>query len=87
LRKLTETELDELSTEAALAAQDHILSMVSKKEVIDMDINVELIYNDGLDVDVTVDLFLDDLSHFNSEKLADEAVEHAILIIDRFMEV
>lgn len=86
MRKLTETELDELSTRAAQAAQDHILSMVSKKEVIDMDINVELTFNKGLDVDVTVELFLDDLSTVNPEKLADGAVEHAILIIDRFMD-
>jgi hypothetical protein len=86
LRKLTETELDELSTAAAQAAQDHILSKVSKKEVIDMDINVELTVNDGLDVDVTVELFLDDLSSINPEQLADEAVEQALLIIDRFME-
>lgn len=86
MRKLTETELDELSTEAAQAAQDHILAMVSKKEVIDMDIDVELTFNDFMDVDVTVELFLDDLSNINPEKLADEAVEHAILVIDRFME-
>jgi hypothetical protein len=86
LRELTETELDELSTEAAQAAQDYILSKVSKKEVIDMDIDVELAFNDVLDVDVTVELFLDDLSNFNPEKLSNEAVEHAILIIDRFME-
>jgi hypothetical protein len=86
LRQLTEAELDELSTAAAQAAQDHILSTVSKKEVIDMDINVELSFNDGLDVDVTVELFLDDLSTVNPDELADEAVEQAMLIIDRFME-
>ncbi len=85
MRKLSETELDELSTAAAQAAQDHILSKLSKKELIDMDINVELTFNDGLDVDVTVELFLDDLSHANPEKLADEAVEQALLIIDKFM--
>ncbi|MDI9437455.1 MAG: DUF3194 domain-containing protein [Euryarchaeota archaeon] len=86
MRKLTAIELDELSTAAAQAAQDHILSMVSKKEVIDLDIYVELTFNDALDVDVTVELFLDDLSTVNPEKLADGAVEHAILIIDRFMD-
>jgi hypothetical protein len=86
LRQLTEAELDELSTAAAEAAQDHILSTVSKKEVIDMDINVELSFNDGLDADVTVELFLDDLSTVNPNELADEAVEQAMLIIDRFME-
>jgi Protein of unknown function (DUF3194) len=86
LRQFTEAELDKVSTEAAQAAQDHILSTVSKKELIDMDINVELVFNDGLDVDVTVELFLDDLSTVNAEKLSDEAVEQAMMIIDRFME-
>jgi hypothetical protein len=86
LRKLSETELDELSTAAAQAAQDHIFSKLSKKELIDMDINVELTFNHGLDVDVGVELLLDDLSNVNPEKLADEAVEQALLVIDRFME-
>jgi hypothetical protein len=85
LRQLSESELDELSTAAAQAAQDHILSSISKKEVIDMDINVELTFNDSLDVDVAVELFLDDLSSFDPEKLAEEAVKQAISIIDRFM--
>lgn len=86
MRKLSETELDELSTVAAQAAQDHILSKLSKKELIDMDINVELTFNDGLDADVTVELFLDDLSPANPEKIADEAAKQALLVIDKFME-
>ncbi|MEN6329497.1 MAG: DUF3194 domain-containing protein [Methanobacteriaceae archaeon] len=86
MRKFTEAELDEISTAAAQAAQDYILSKVSKKELIDMDITVELSFHDGLDVDVTVELFLDDLSTIKPEKIADEAVEQALFIIDRFME-
>ncbi|MDP3065679.1 MAG: DUF3194 domain-containing protein [Methanobacteriaceae archaeon] len=86
MRKLNSPELDKISTEAAQAAQDYISSQVSKKEISELDINIELVYNDGLDVDLTVELVLDDLSSADDEKIAEEAVAQALMVIDNQLE-
>jgi len=86
LRKLNSSELDKISTEAAQAAQDYISSKISKKEITDLDINIELIHNEGLDVDVSIELVLDDLSTADDEKIVEEAVKQAIMIIDKLVE-
>jgi hypothetical protein len=84
LKKLTDEDLDKISEIAVSAAQDFILSKVSKKEIIDIDINVELNYNDSLDVNVAVDIQFDDLSSADT-KIADEAADHAFLEIEKFL--
>ncbi|MEG3225036.1 MAG: hypothetical protein BME94_05815 [Methanobacteriales archaeon Met13] len=86
MRKLNSPELDKISTEAAQAAQDYISSQVSKKEISELDINIELVYNDGLDVDLTVELVLDDLSSADDEQIAEEAVAQALMVIDNQLE-
>ena len=85
LKKLTDEDLDKISEIAVSSAQDFIFSKVSKKEIIDIDINVELNYDDGLDVNVTVDILFDDLSSASAE-IADEAADHALLEIERFLD-
>jgi hypothetical protein len=85
LRKLTDQEIDKLSSEAASAAQNYIFSQVSSKEVLDLDINIEMVYQDGLDVDVSIELILDDLCKSDSNQVAAEAVELAIATIDEFV--
>jgi hypothetical protein len=84
LKKLTDEDLDKISEIAVSAAQDFILYKVSKKEIIDIDINVELNYNDSLDVNVAVDIQFDDLSSADT-KIADEAADHAFLEIEKFL--
>lgn len=84
MRKLTDQELDEISQIAVETAESFIFSHVSKKEVLDLDIKVELIHNDGLDVDVQVDLDLDELSSAD-DSIALEAVDHALEAVDKFM--
>ena len=85
MRKLTDQELDEISEVAADAAEKFIFSKISKKEVLGLDINVELDHHDGLDVDIVVEILLDDLSSAD-ESIADEAASHAIKAIDKFVE-
>jgi hypothetical protein len=85
VRRLTDQELDEISEVAADAAEKFIFSKISKKEVLDLDINVELDHHDGLDVDVVVEILLDDLSSAD-ESIADEAASYAIKAIDKFVE-
>ena len=81
MKKLTDKELEKISEAAASAVENFIFSQISKKEVIDLEINVKFFQDDELDVDVEVLLFLDELSKAN-ETLADEAAEAAIFEID-----
>ena len=85
LRKLTDEDLDKISEIAVSSAQDFVLSKVSKKEINDIDINVELNYNDSLDVNVVVDIVFDELSS-KDPKIADEAADHALLEIEKFLD-
>ena len=86
LRKLTDEDLDKISEIAVSSAQDFVLSKVSKKEINDIDINVELNYNDSLDVNVIVDIVFDELSS-RDPKIADKAADHALLEIEKFLDI
>jgi hypothetical protein len=85
LRKLTDQEMEAISESAAVAAENYIFSKISKKEVLDMEVKVEFHVEDGLDVDVEVELFLDELSKAE-DTLADESAEAALDEIDRQIE-
>ena len=84
MRKLSDQELDEISELAIKSAEDFIYSKVSKKQILDLDIKVELGYHDGLDVDIHVDIQFDPLSQ-PEENIAEEAADHAIAEIDSFL--
>lgn len=77
--------MESISEAAAVAAENYIFSKISKKEVLDMEVRVEFLEEDGLDVDVEVELFLDELSQAE-DSLADEAAEAALEEIDRQVE-
>ena len=85
MRKLSDQELDEISELAVKSAENFIYSKVSKKEILNLDIKVELQYHEGLDVDVQVDIQFDPLSN-PDESIAEEAAEHAIAEIDSYMD-
>lgn len=84
MEKLSDTKLDEISEIAVSSAESFILSRVSKKEIIDIDISVELIYSDKLDVDVNVNLIFDDLCDIDPQ-IADDAAEYAIKEIEKIL--
>lgn len=84
MKELSDADLDKISEIAVSSAESYILSKVSKKEIVDIDINVELIYNDELDVDITVDIIFDDLSSADPE-IADEAADFAISEIEKIL--
>ena len=86
LRKLTDEDLNKISEIAVLSAQDFIFAEVSKKEINDIDINVKLDYDEGLDVNIIVDIVFDDLSSVDT-KIADEAADHALLEIEKFLNI
>jgi Protein of unknown function (DUF3194) len=81
LKKLTDQELEKISEAAISAAESFIFSQVSKKELLDLELNLELSQEDELNVEVEVILYLDELSRAR-ETLAEEAAEAAILAVD-----
>ncbi len=85
MRELTDHEMEEISEAAAVAAENYIFSKISRKELLDLELRVEFQQDDGLDVDVEVELFLDELSKAE-ESLADEAAQVAIDVIDKEIE-
>ena len=85
MKTLTDPEMEKISEAAAVAAENYIFSKVSKKEVQDMELRVEFNQDDGLDVDVEVELFLDELCKAD-DNLADEAAQIALEEIDRQVE-
>ncbi len=84
MRKLSDEELDDISEIAVKAAENFIYSKVSKKEIVNLDIKVELDYHEGLDVDVDVDIQFDPLSKHEND-IAAEAADHAIKEIDNYL--
>lgn len=86
MRKLTDPELDEISQIAVEAAENFIFSRVSKKEILDLQINVELTSQEGLDVDMFVDLDLDELSAADENEITQKAVDTALEKIDEFID-
>jgi hypothetical protein len=77
--------MEDISEAAAVAAENYIFSKVSKKEILDLELRVEFNQDKGLDVDVEIELFLDELSKAD-ESLADQAAEAALDEIDRYVE-
>lgn len=84
MRVLSNQELDEISELSIKSIENFIYSRVSKKEILDLDIKVELDYNDGLDVDMNVDIQFDPLSNYD-ESIAEEAIAHAFIEIDSYL--
>jgi len=85
LKKLSDQELDEISELASKSVENFIYSKVSKKEVINLDIKVELDYHDGLDVDIQVDIQFDPLSK-PYENIAEDAAAYAITEVDEYLD-
>ena len=85
MRSLTDHELDELSEIAVKTAENFIFSKVSKKEILDLNINIEFIYENILDVNIMVDLDLDELSSANENIIVEEAIDASLENIGKFL--
>ncbi len=85
MRRLTDEELDKLSEIAVEAVENFIFSKVSKKEITNLNINVDFSYNKILDVDILVDLDLDGLSSANENIIVEEAIDIALEEIREFI--
>lgn len=77
LKNLSQEDLNQISDFISSTAQNYILQQVSGKEITDLDIQVELSYKEELEVDVTIDLLMDDLS-IDRPEIASEAIDYAL---------
>lgn len=84
MKKLTDAQLEEISEIAVSSAQEYVLSKVSIKEIVDMDISVEVTYNHELNVDLVVDVIFDDVSTADPG-IQDEAADHAFREIEKIL--
>ncbi len=85
MRNLTDQELDVVSDLAVDAVEKFLFSRISKKEILDLHINVEISYDDVLDVDISVDIDIDPLSVVDATSIVEEAVDFALMKLDAFI--
>ena len=86
MRELSDHELDQISDLAVETAETYIFSRVSKKEILDLNINANVTYDKILNVEVLVDIDLDELSNTDEKELAENAVEAALYRLDSFID-
>lgn len=86
MRALSDEELEQISDLAVETAETYIFSRVSKKEILDMNINANITYDEVLNVEVLVDIDLDELSTIDEKELAENAVEAALTRLDSFVD-
>ena len=84
MKEFSDAQLNEILEVAVSSAEGFVLSHVPKKEIIDMDISLELIYSDKLDVDIIVEIVFDELSTADP-KIADEAADYALKEVEKFL--
>ena len=88
LKKLSEDDLEDISNFLSEIIVKKIQSSVkSQKEILDMDVSIEIVYpdeNGELDVDASVEIDTDELSDLSSERI-DEVIEESYLELDEYI--
>ncbi|WP_297980110.1 DUF3194 domain-containing protein [uncultured Methanobrevibacter sp.] len=88
LKKLNQEDIDMISDFFAETVERKIFASVkSSKEILTMDVNIDVSYNDEteeLDVDVDVDIDADELSSL-SDEIIDEVIEDSYLELDEYI--
>jgi len=83
---LSDDQIEELCILADEAARKYVTSKISKNEIIDMTVSVNLEDAHEMVIEIEVELSLSDLyTEENAKKLANEAVKSAFRAIDEYM--
>lgn len=86
LKILNQEDLDNISDFLSNNINEYLLANVSSKEILDMNINIEVSYNNKkLDVDIAVDLEFDELSKAD-RNIANILVENSLLKLDSYLD-
>ena len=85
LKELNQEDLDDISDFLSDNINEYILSNVPSKEILDMDIKIEVSYNEKLDVDLAVDLEFDELSKADAN-IANTAIENSLSKLNSYLD-
>ncbi|WP_295621253.1 DUF3194 domain-containing protein [uncultured Methanobrevibacter sp.] len=89
LKKLSQEDLDDISDFFSDIIEKKIFSSVeSQKEILAMDINIKIDYNDEnneLDIDVDIDIDTDELSKL-SDEIINQLIEESYLELDEYID-
>jgi uncharacterized alkaline shock family protein YloU len=85
LKEINQEDLYEISDFLSDNINEYILANVPSKEILDIDIKIEVSYDDKLDVDVSVNLEFHELSKADSN-IPDIAVEHSLLKLNSYLD-
>ena len=88
LKELSEDDLEDISNFLSETIVKKISSSVkSQKEILDMDVSIEISYpdeNGELDVDASIEIDTDELSDLSSERI-DEVIDESYLELDEYI--
>ena len=86
LKKLTQEDLDTISEYFSDIANEIILAKIPQKEILDLDLKIDAIYDDGeLDFNIDVDIALDELSKIKNDDI-ELAIEESYSKLDVFID-
>ena len=88
LKELSEDDLEDISNFLSETIEKKISSSVkSQKEILDMDVSIEITYpdeNGELDVDASIEIDTDELSDLSNERI-DEVIDESYLELDEYI--
>ena len=88
LKELSEDDLEDISNFLSEIIVRKIQSSVkSQKEILDMDVSIEISYpdeNGELDVDASIEIDTDELSDLSNERI-DEVIDESYLELDEYI--
>lgn len=88
LKKLSEDDIGDISNFLSDTIERKISSSLkSQKEILSMDISINVLYPDEkgeLDVDASIDIDLDELSKLSNEKI-EEVIDESYLELDEYI--
>ncbi len=83
MKPLSDTELNEIIKIATDTAEEYIFKQINKKELEDIEINVELdTSKGGLDIDITINL---DTDFIVPDNLSSNAIDASIDAVDKYI--
>lgn len=78
-------DLQEISDFISSTAQDYILNRISSKEINELDIEYEISYEEELNIKMSINLQVDDLSTYD-DAIVDKAMDHTFKALDLFLD-
>ena len=88
LKELSEDDLEDISNFLSETIVKKISSSVkSQKEILDMDVSIEITYpdeNGELDVDASIEIDTDELSDLSNERI-DEVIDESYIELDEYI--